>query len=472
MTEQRRFYLPVFRWRCSAAFWLLLSVWPVCVAQAQDSEPAFSMDALLEQVRKGRATDAKHDAARLREFRQRKQEQQKLLQKLVDEQARLERISANQEQQFEDNEQSLSLLQDRLDERLGSLKELFGVLQQVSSDARAQFANSITQLHFPERDTWLGEFSAKMGQTADLPSISEIEQLWFELQREMTVTGRNEVFRQTVVTSRGEQADQDVIRIGAFNLIADGRYLRYIPETGRVIEPGRQPAGRFLERLVRLESGGDEPVMVSVDPAQGQLLALLVQSPSLLERVEQGGVIGYLIISLGIAGLLVAIVRLLMLTRLNVQIEHQLQHPEEQTENALGRILAVYDANRNQSLDTLELKLGEAVMREIPRVNRGLSLLKVIAAVAPLMGLLGTVTGMIITFQAITLFGTGDPKLMAGGISQALVTTVLGLTVAIPTLLLHNLLQGRAAQINDVLQQESIALVAAQAEAADRDRAG
>ncbi|MEC8351463.1 MAG: MotA/TolQ/ExbB proton channel family protein, partial [Pseudomonadota bacterium] len=102
--------------------------------------------------------------------------------------------------------------------------------------------------------------------------------------------------------------------------------------------------------------------------------------------------------------------------------------------------------------------------REMPKITRNLTLIKIISVVAPLLGLLGTVTGMINTFQAITLFGTGDPKLMAGGISQALVTTVLGLVVAIPTVFLYTLLNTRSKNMLLILQEQSAGIIAERSE--------
>jgi biopolymer transport protein ExbB len=128
--------------------------------------------------------------------------------------------------------------------------------------------------------------------------------------------------------------------------------------------------------------------------------------------------------------------------------------------NPLGRVLKVHEENPTMDTETLELKLSEAIMKEVPKIELGLNLLKIIAAVAPLMGLLGTVTGMIITFQAITIFGAGDPKAMAGGISGALVTTVLGLLVAIPTVLLHTVTNGQAKKVIHVLDEQSTGLIA------------
>jgi biopolymer transport protein ExbB len=115
--------------------------------------------------------------------------------------------------------------------------------------------------------------------------------------------------------------------------------------------------------------------------------------------------------------------------------------------------------------ETLELKLSEGILKETPKLESGLNLLKIIAAIAPLMGLLGTVTGMIVTFQAITIFGAGDPKAMAGGISGALVTTVLGLLVAIPTVLLHTIVNGRAQRIIHVLNEQTTGIIAEHTEA-------
>lgn len=425
----------------------------------------FSVDELLQQVERGGLQDQRQNRDRIAQFKTNRAEQQRLLAAVMQQESQLNEQSEQREKAFEDNEQKLSEMQARLTERLGNLKELFGVLQQVATDANGQFENSITQLHYPERSEFMLDFAQKMGQTSVLPSITEIEQLWFELHREMTVTGKVERFEYPVLLADGKEKSLPVTRIGAFNLVTERSYLQWIPETGRVLEYARQPAGQYIARLARFyQQPETDFATVAVDPTRGQLLSLLVKAPSLTERVQQGGVIGYIIIALGIVSVLIALGRLLALTVVKRKIEHQIKTPDAPGRNPLGRILSVYSEHREVDVDTLELKLGEAVLRELPKINRGLSLLKIVAAVAPLMGLLGTVTGMIVTFQAITLFGAGDPKLMAGGISQALVTTVLGLTVAIPTLLLHNLLQSRAELINALLQREGVALVAAQAE--------
>ncbi|MGB5211827.1 MAG: MotA/TolQ/ExbB proton channel family protein, partial [Gammaproteobacteria bacterium] len=190
----------------------------------------------------------------------------------------------------------------------------------------------------------------------------------------------------------------------------------------------------------------------------------LIQAPSLPERIDQGGVVGYVIIGLGIIGLLIALWRLLLLSGISSGMRKQLKSSEASEKNPLGRILKVYDDNRMNDTETLELKLDEAILREAPALEKWQGGIKVLAAVAPLLGLLGTVTGMIATFQAITLFGTGDPKLMAGGISQALVTTVLGLCVAIPLVLLHSWVAGRSRSLIEILEEQTAGMIAQKAE--------
>ena len=160
-----------------------------------------------------------------------------------------------------------------------------------------------------------------------------------------------------------------------------------------------------------------------------------------------------------------AIWRLLVLSMMSSKVSSQLKSSTANTNNPLGRVLKLHEDNPNMDTETLELKLSEQILKETPSIENSLTLLKIISAVAPLMGLLGTVVGMIITFQAITIFGAGDPKAMAGGISGALVTTVLGLLVAIPTVLLHTIVNGRAQRIIHILNEQSTGLIAEHTEA-------
>jgi biopolymer transport protein ExbB len=276
-----------------------------------------------------------------------------------------------------------------------------------------------------------------------------------------------------VVDVDGNRSTRDVVRVGAFNIVSGGSYLAYEPATRTVSELVRQPEQRrFISSTAEIVNAQSGFVPFGVDVTRGQILALLIQQPTLTERVQQGAEIGYLIIALGILGLLLAGERLITLTILSSKVSSQLKSKEPKSDNPLGRVLQVANDNRHTDVETLELKLSEAIMKETPKLQRFLLFLKIISVVAPLMGLLGTVTGMIQTFQAITLFGTGDPTLMAGGISQALVTTVLGLVVAIPIVLLHTVVSGRSRRIINVLQEQSAGIVAQHSESENAMLAG
>lgn len=434
--------------------------------QAQDD--ARSLNELLDLVEQGRARDNQEEAARIAEFERNQANQNQLLNDAITQRTNEEARSVQLETTFEENELLIVDVTAQLDTRLGSLRELFGVLQQVAGDARGLFEASLTNIEYPERAQFLTDLAAKMGSSSQLASIQEIERLWFELQREATELGRIKRLRDfEVISVDGEIVTEDIVRVGGFNLAADGRYLTHNPETNSVAELQRQPEqGRFTSSTSALLAAqpGDGVVQFGLDPTSGQILGLLVETPNLQERVNQGGIVGYVIIALGIFGVLLSLERMVSLGIAGRKVKSQLKREEADSGNALGRVLQVYQANKQVDTETLELKLGEAILKETPSLQRGILIIKVISVVAPLMGLLGTVTGMINTFQAITLFGTGDPRMMAGGISQALITTVLGLTVAIPTVLLHTVVSGRSRRIIQILQEQSAGIVAEQSE--------
>jgi len=424
-----------------------------------------SLDELLASVKVGRVTDAAENKARLDQFRADRSAQTRVLNAEKAEQRRQEESSARMEKQFEVNDVKIIDLERAFQERLGGLKELFGVLQQASGDARGNFEASVTNVQFPGRTDFLLGFAKKMGQSNRLASLEEIERLWFELQQEMTETGKVSTFTTTVVNSSGEENQQEVTRIGAFNVVSEGKYLEYIPETGRLVELQRQPPSRYTGRIGDLVNASAGQYPIGLDPTRGQLLGLLVQSPSLMERIAQGKTVGYVIITLGIIGVLIAIWRVLALSAVSAKVKRQIKNMNQpNVKNPLGRVLKAAEGSGSGDIETMELRLGEAILRETPKFNSMLPFLKIISVVAPLLGLLGTVTGMIVTFQAITLYGAGDPKLMAGGISTALVTTVLGLCVAIPTVFLHTLVASRARRLTQILQEEAAGMLAERAE--------
>ena len=434
------------------------------VSAFAQTDRAVDLDALLKQLEEGKFAQTQQNSQREQEFQQKRSEQDRILRETTQERNNALATSERLETQFEENEFKLADLQEALNTRLGSLKELFGVLQQVAGDTKNKFYNSMISVQHPDRAEFLDQMAQSMGQSSKLASINEIERVWFEIQREMTESGKVTKFTTDVVEAGGAKVSKEVVRVGPFALVADGQYLEYNGVTGSVSELVRQPQPRFGESAQNLQESNGELVQLGIDPTGGSILGLLVQAPNTQERVEQGGPVGMIILVVGAIGLLLALERLVSLTIIKMKVNKQLKSNVISDNNPLGRILKVRDEHPDADTEALELHLTEAILGEVPKLGRNLTIIKIISVVAPLMGLLGTVTGMINTFQAITLFGTGDPKLMAGGISTALVTTVLGLVVAIPMTLLYALLNTRSKNIVYILQEQASGVIAERAE--------
>jgi biopolymer transport protein ExbB len=434
------------------------------IANAQDD--AKSMGALLKQIESGQARDSQEAKEREARFASARGEQQNLLNQARAERTRQERNSERLETLFEKQQEDILVAREVLNERLGALKELFGVLQTVTGDAQGRFKSSLTDIQFPDRSEFLVALGSKMAGASSLASIEEIEELWFELQREIAESGKIVRFNHDVTTAGGDVINTAVTRVGLFNIVSDGGYLEYNPVTGTIKELLRQPPqARYTKSAIKMAGATSGTVIrFGFDGTRGGILGLLVESPTIKDRINQGGIVGYCIISLGIIGLLIAIWRWIGLSSDNRKVNAQLKRDTASTDNPLGRVLAAYEANQNADTETIELKLDEAALKEMPGLTKGLLFIKVVSVVAPLMGLLGTVTGMIKTFQVITLYGAGDPKLMAGGISQALMTTVLGLVVAIPMVLIHTLVSGQSKKIVNIINSQSAGIVATHSE--------
>ena len=440
-------------------------------AQESDEEtPEVStVEALLMLVKEGKTKEQSENSEREAKFLANKNKQAETLAAEKRELARQERIADQLEAEYKKNEDILRVKEEAYQKELGSLVELFGHLQSSAGEAAVQFSGSLTSPQFGlERVNFLNDLTSKMSETTELPTIREIEGLWYELQREMIASGQVVSFDTTVIDVDGESSTCKVTRVGLFNAVCDGKYLEYISASGQYAFLPRQPAGRFTKTAKKVGNAdpGDQ-VKFGIDPTGptgGSLLANLIQTPSLAERAAQGREVGFAIIFVGLIGIGIAFWKLWSLFVLGKAVKAQSGSKTLDVRNPLGRVLKVGEENFKKDIDTLELKLAEAIMAERPSIERGIGAVRIISVVAPLAGLLGTVTGMIVTFQMITLFGTGDPKLMAGGISQALVTTVLGLLVAIPTTLLHSFTASSAKGIISVLEEQSTGILAERAE--------
>jgi|TARA_B110000003_G_scaffold184241_1_gene183161 biopolymer transport protein ExbB len=442
----------------------------VFAQDAEEETPEVStVEALLMLVKEGKTQEQSENSQREAKFLANKNKQAETLAAEKRELARQERIADQLEAEYKKNEEILRVKEEAYQKELGSLVELFGHLQSSAGEAAVQFSGSLTSPQFGlERVNFLNDLTSKMSETTELPTIREIEGLWYELQREMVASGQVVSFDTTVVDVDGESSTCKVTRVGLFNAVCDGKYLEYVSATGQFAFLPRQPVGRFTKTAKKVGNAdpGDQ-VKFGIDPTGptgGSLLANLIQTPSLAERAAQGREVGYAIIFVGLIGIGIAFWKLWSLFVLGKAVKAQSGSKTLDVRNPLGRVLKVGEENFKKDIDTLELKLAEAIMAERPSIERGIGAVRIISVVAPLAGLLGTVTGMIVTFQMITLYGTGDPKLMAGGISQALVTTVLGLLVAIPTTLLHSFTASSAKGIISVLEEQSTGILAERAE--------
>lgn len=435
------------------------------IAAAVTGAPAWSqgndLQQLLQEVKRARTQLSEENQEREARFRRERDNQRALLREVQSDLARAEQRSDQLTAQFNQNETQLAEMNENLRVQVGNFGELFGVFRQMAGDTVGTIRSSIITAQHDDRM----ETAQRLAEIKGLPAIEDIEALQELLLSEMVHSAQVVRFPDTIVRADGTAEDAEVVRVGVHNLSTGDRFLTYDTETGSIKSLPRQPRDRYREMAANLfEASPDEIVGMAVDPSRGSLLSLLIQAPSFKERVDQGGIVGYVTIGLGIIGLLIALWRWVYLGAVGTGIRRQLKSETPNENNPLGRILKVYHDNKNADPETLELKLDEAILREAPRLEKWQSAIKVLAAVAPLLGLLGTVTGMIATFQAITLFGTGDPKLMAGGISQALVTTVIGLVVAIPLVLLHSVVSGRSRAQIEILEEQTAGIIAQQAE--------
>jgi len=416
------------------------------------------LDQLLKKVKQTQGNEGRINREREARFLKEKNLQQQKLQQvssaLTAKQAKIDALKKT----LDDNELQLTALETQLHEKSGILGELFGVARQAAGDLKADINSSLVSAQFPSR----GEKLSAVAKSKELPTIQQLESLWFLLQQEMTEAGKVVKYTGKVMaSSESQETDAEITRIGLFNAIANGKYLRYIPETGRLLHLPRQPSDRYLDLTEGLQNTDADFVTLALDPTRGAILNMLVHAPNARERIDQGGAIGYIIILLGVAGVLLVIYRMSVMIGVQSRVKRQLlQLDSPSDDNPLGRVLKSAQSHHTEDSDSLELMVDEAVTRELPLLERGLSTVKLLAAVAPLLGLLGTVVGMIATFQSISLFGTGDPKLMASGISQALVTTMLGLVVAIPLLFLHSLIAAQSRSLIQVLDEQSAGLLA------------
>jgi len=451
------------------------------LAQAQ----SLDINQIISKARSATSKERSANTARENRFKAERSKQQGRLNSMKAERTRQERLGDELDRQFKSNDELILKLQEDLAKELGDLKQLFGVIQLSASEAQESYKTSLISAQYPGRSEELRQMVAKMASLTELVSIDEIEELWHELLNEMTEQGKVVQYTMPVKylvdyekdedgkfkkNDKGgripvyEEREKNITRVGVFSAVTGDDIVNYSDSTG-FVALDRPMRGSFASLSNNLQTSSSGVTSFLLDPTKGALSKAFVKKPTLVEKVKQGGVVGYVIIGLGIIALLIALLRILVLIGVESKVKRQARDLKRPSlGNPLGRVLKVYQDNRNIDPESMELKLGEAMLKESPKLNRWIMFVKIIAVVAPLLGLLGTVTGMIQTFQAITLFGAGDPQTMAGGISQALVTTVLGLVVAIPTVFAHWMASSRVRRVENILEEHAAGLIADQYE--------
>lgn len=420
---------------------------------------ANASNSLVQQATQEKTQQQQHNQQREAGFVQTAQELQAAKAELLAERNRLQKEADQLSSQFSDNENTLARLEETLRLETGSLGEMFGVVRQNAKELQSELDQSVTGVEPRAHQQSIDDVVA----AKTLPSMAQLRGLWQAMSEEIRASGQVQTTEIQWLNGQGETQTVPALRLGSLGLISEQGYVKWDNARQQALSYQQLPSDFPTFSHIRTLVDGDV-VTMNVDPSRGVLLEQLALTPTLSQRLQAGGVIGNVILVLLGVGLIIALYRGAILATLRQKIKAQLKNPEQPGDNPLGRILAVYNKEQQRSVEALELRLLEAVVDEQNHLETGLSMLKLLAALAPMLGLLGTVTGMIETFQVITQFGNGDPKVMAGGISMALVTTVEGLIAAIPLLLAHNILSAQAEAIRNILEKQGIGLVAQQAE--------
>lgn len=437
-------------------------------AQNAGSRPD-SIDGLLGQVQSVLKRDEVTFQKRVAEFNAASPQEQANM--LRDAQARRDRLSAvsdNLTDTYSANEVKMNELRMKLQEKANQLglSGVFGLAKQVAGDLATTLNQSLITTQFTPAPGEVDrvQFLRELGSKRTMPTTADLERLWYELHRETTAQGQVVRYKTTVVDADGTAHEATVTRIGPFTASSDGKFLKYLPSLQQLTLLPRQLPGEFMSILNKFEKATDGYAKAVVDQSRGVLIDLYIERPTWLERIKVGEAIGYVIIFVGLVGVVVFVFQLVRLIMIRIAVSRQFKNLDRPTaDNPLGRVLLAFrgkDEHIEEDADVAELRISEAVSREIPKLEAFQAFLRLAVAAGPLLGLIGTVVGMIITFQSITETGSSDPTLMADGIGQAMIATVLGLGIAIPLLFANALLNSLSRGIVQVLDEQSAGMLA------------
>ncbi len=447
---------------------LVLGFGALCLlVPAVEATAAVSMGELQRQAQQMREREAKIWSQREAEQRAEMAKQEQMATDAVARRNRAEARSNSLSAEFDQRSERIEEMRELLHQYQGNLGELFGVTRQVAGDSATVLNQSLLTVQFPaaEGEESREELMRRIAAAKELPSFAELERMWFELQREMTENGKVRRFTADVKQPDGTVAPAEVVRVGPFTAVSDGNYLAYDPTQNQLSVMPRQLGPRRTGIAEDLQEATEGHVKALVDPSRGPLLGMVAERPNMIERIQHGEVIGYVIVLVGLIGALNALGQYIYLFITRASVAAQLRNLSNPSKNnPLGRVLLAFrgDGKESSSPEVVELRLSEAVLREVPKLQRFQSFLRLLVAAGPLLGLVGTVIGMIITFHAITSSGSSDPKLMAHGIGQAMIATVLGLGIAIPLLFMNQGLTALSNGITQILDEQSQALLADQ----------
>jgi len=447
---------------------LVLGFGALCLlVPAVEATAAVSMGELQRQAQQMREREAKIWSQREAEQRAEMAKQEQMATDAVARRNRAEARSNSLSAEFDQRSERIEEMRELLHQYQGNLGELFGVTRQVAGDSATVLNQSLLTAQFPaaEGEESREELMRRIAAAKELPSFAELERMWFELHREMTENGKVRRFTADVKQPDGTVAPAEVVRVGPFTAASDGNYLAYDPTQNQLSVMPRQLGARRAGIAEDLQAASEGHVKALVDPSRGPLLGMVAERPNMIERIQHGEVIGYVIVLVGLIGALNALGQYIYLFITRASVAAQLRNLSNPSKNnPLGRVLLAFrgDGKESSSPEVVELRLSEAVLREVPKLQRFQSFLRLLVAAGPLLGLVGTVIGMIITFHAITSSGSSDPKLMAHGIGQAMIATVLGLGIAIPLLFMNQGLTALSNGITQILDEQSQALLADQ----------
>jgi biopolymer transport protein ExbB len=431
-------------------------------APAQPAARQLTLDQVLQAIRKERSESSAENKQREERFIRERNNQQAELGRVRGQVNAAEAEATRLENLMAANQTEIDKLDQELADKQGEFQELFGAARSAAADLTAQVDRSLISAEFPGRS---GEL-AEVAQTDTLPTETQLRYLWMTLVQQITEQSKVSTFPANVAKADGSAEQREITRIGPFVAFSDGRYLTYKPGQNQLAFLARQPAGSVLGAAKAVENAkGDGFTRGVIDPSLGTLLGLIVETPNMSERIQQGGSIGYLTLALGALAFVWGVFRWVTLSGTAGTVKSQMRRPKASKSNPLGRVLLAYEGVQNKNdTEAVAAALDDAILKEIPKLESGLNLVKIVSSIAPLLGLLGTVIGMVITFQSITLFGAGDPQIMASGISIALMTTVIGLVVSIPLVILYAFASGAANRITQMLEEQAAGIIAEHAD--------